>query len=286
MGSTSYDDATEWEPEWTGGTWYGTTSGTHWTVNPREYADPRKHGPEYLARARRRVEEAAARAARGAGSAAHADEPVPREADEAAPAASDPAPAAASEQGPDAGPRPAGYASASRAAHRSGREGPAPQRATFEEPDRGGSGSGAAAVAAAAAAAASLPARVVAALLAWPPLGYLAALVVGEVTGCARFAAGCTDDASVVMWALQPLVIGILLLLPFVARPLAVGAIALVIAAVPTAAALSASAGNRGPTRETVGMFLAIVVMAYVVAAVGAATGKIPLPAWLRQPQD
>jgi hypothetical protein len=28
--------------------------GTYWTINPREYADPRKHGPEYLARARRR----------------------------------------------------------------------------------------------------------------------------------------------------------------------------------------------------------------------------------------
>ena len=30
-------------------------SGTYWTINPREYADPRKHGPEYLARARRAV---------------------------------------------------------------------------------------------------------------------------------------------------------------------------------------------------------------------------------------
>ena len=27
--------------------------GTYWTINPREYADPRKHGPEYQARARR-----------------------------------------------------------------------------------------------------------------------------------------------------------------------------------------------------------------------------------------
>jgi hypothetical protein len=30
--------------------WYGTTSGTYWTLNPKEYADPRKHGPEYQAR--------------------------------------------------------------------------------------------------------------------------------------------------------------------------------------------------------------------------------------------
>ena len=55
LGSTSYDgvDAGEFEPDWRGASWYGTTSGTYWTLNPKEYADPRKHGPEYQARARR-----------------------------------------------------------------------------------------------------------------------------------------------------------------------------------------------------------------------------------------
>jgi curved DNA-binding protein CbpA len=52
-GSTTYDDADEREPAWSGSAWYGPASGTYWTVNPREYADPRKHGPEYQARARR-----------------------------------------------------------------------------------------------------------------------------------------------------------------------------------------------------------------------------------------
>ena len=55
FGSTSYDgaDTGPFEPDWGGAGWYGTTSGTYWTVNPKEYADPRKHGPEYQARARR-----------------------------------------------------------------------------------------------------------------------------------------------------------------------------------------------------------------------------------------
>jgi hypothetical protein len=54
LGSTSYDDAEAvFEPGWGGASWYGPSSGTYWTVNPREYADPRKHGPEYQARARR-----------------------------------------------------------------------------------------------------------------------------------------------------------------------------------------------------------------------------------------
>ncbi len=56
LGSTSYDDAEEvFEPGWAGASWYGPASGTYWTLNPREYADPRKHGPEYQARARRPV---------------------------------------------------------------------------------------------------------------------------------------------------------------------------------------------------------------------------------------
>jgi curved DNA-binding protein CbpA len=54
-GSTSYEGADEepFEPGWSGATWYGASSGTYWTINPKEYADPRKHGPEYQARARR-----------------------------------------------------------------------------------------------------------------------------------------------------------------------------------------------------------------------------------------
>ena len=54
-GSTTYDGATEEEPAWDGAAWVGADSGTYWTVNPREYADPRKHGPEYRARGRRPV---------------------------------------------------------------------------------------------------------------------------------------------------------------------------------------------------------------------------------------
>jgi curved DNA-binding protein CbpA len=55
LGSTSYDEAAAapFEPPWDGGDWYGASMGTYWTLNPREYADPRKHGPEYEARARR-----------------------------------------------------------------------------------------------------------------------------------------------------------------------------------------------------------------------------------------
>jgi curved DNA-binding protein CbpA len=54
-GSTTYDEAADGgrDPEWDGGAWYGPSLHTYWTINPREYADPRKHGPEYQERARR-----------------------------------------------------------------------------------------------------------------------------------------------------------------------------------------------------------------------------------------
>jgi len=55
MGSTSYDEARDAsDTSWAGASWYGPTSGEYWRVNPHEYADPRKHGPEYQSRARRR----------------------------------------------------------------------------------------------------------------------------------------------------------------------------------------------------------------------------------------
>jgi hypothetical protein len=53
-GSTTYDEAKQpLDPSWAGGEWYGASSGRYWTLNPREYADPRKHGPEYQERARK-----------------------------------------------------------------------------------------------------------------------------------------------------------------------------------------------------------------------------------------
>ncbi len=85
-GSTTYDEAAETplDPPWDGGAWYGPTSGTYWTINPREYADPRKHGPEYLARARRAAAQGAEEegpppspAAGPAGAASTEDPPDP-----------------------------------------------------------------------------------------------------------------------------------------------------------------------------------------------------------------
>jgi curved DNA-binding protein CbpA len=76
-GSTTYDEATQpLDPAWDGATWYGASSGRYWTLNPREYADPRKHGPEYQERARRAARLEAARRARMADAASPTTTPT------------------------------------------------------------------------------------------------------------------------------------------------------------------------------------------------------------------
>ena len=56
-GSTTYDGARpeDGDQPWDGAEWVGADSGTYWRVNPKEYADPRKHGAEYRARGKRPV---------------------------------------------------------------------------------------------------------------------------------------------------------------------------------------------------------------------------------------
>ncbi|HYM84763.1 MAG TPA: DnaJ domain-containing protein [Candidatus Dormibacteraeota bacterium] len=104
LSSTSYDDAAQEprHPEWQGSSWYGTSSGTYWTINPREYADPRKHGPEYQARARR-----AAEASGPETDGASPPEPAPRPPDPVSPLSPpDPAASAGASKPPEPAPAP------------------------------------------------------------------------------------------------------------------------------------------------------------------------------------
>src|SRR3954452_12278742 len=89
LGSTSYDGVEgPFEPDWRGASWYGTTSGTYWTLNPKEYADPRKHGPEYQARARRATRPPGGEPPPG-GDPATGTDPAPGRSDDPAPGDTD-----------------------------------------------------------------------------------------------------------------------------------------------------------------------------------------------------
>lgn len=261
MGSTSYDEARDpSDATWSGASWYGPSSGEYWIVNPREYADPRKHGPEYQQRARRLAGDEAAEAIGGSdatwaseqviGGLAGAGRGAPAApSPEAAPGSAASSPggsgrpgrtAAGTREAPRAGP-----AWAARAAEPAAGVGArwdrlgdsAPDGVSMQDPGtQAGRWLGG-------------PAddpirRLGLALVAWPPIGLAAAAVIGDVTGCSLYAAECTGSEPLLPWLAQAAILGLLLLLPPVTRLLAAGAVAVLLALVPITAFLVAVGGT------------------------------------------
>ena len=297
LGSTSYDgaDGGPFEPDWGGASWYGTTSGTYWTINPKEYADPRKHGPEYQARARR----AAAGRRSGTGDGTIREETStagqPPEVDERTPPK-------ATRRGPPPAPR----ASADPSAQGRVPDEPAPTHTTSSwwRSTAGPTGSPLGAEAASerpqprpsgggrppgidaagppppppdlAAAATDLGRaltdertaygrwRLVQALVGWLPIVFGLAWLIGEVTGCGRFSATCDGGVSALTPVLAIGALVVLLLVPPLAALAAAGAVALVVAAVPTTLLLSATgeAANIESRNALLGVVLVVAWMA------------------------
>jgi hypothetical protein len=292
-GSTSYDDAVHepFEPDWAGSSWYGQSSGTYWTINPREYADPRKHGPEYQARARR-----AAQAAGTAPDTGSADEDpdggqgaedgswteerpgawswTEGQAPERDPAAPYTATGSAARpyRGGNAKRQPRsngpGIGDQDRSRH------PGDVRAPHSHPS---SHSGASGWTASARdldwrgtsrpdpesgilglhdvaeriqyGPASPRGRLVLALAGWPPIGMIAALAIGELSGCARFAASCESVSAASSWIAlaQVAILAVLLLVTPLARVAAFGSMAILLAALPVVAFLTATGATYAP---------------------------------------
>ncbi len=290
FGSTTYgevrdpaDPAEPADPAWEGASWYGPSSGEYWRINPREYADPRKHGPEYQARAAERAARSGARAEsravgddgkaapgtagpRGAeprtaepGSADHHGQAARthRARTEAATgvdaqraARGGRARATASAQRATEARAAAARAASSRAAEAAAAATSAPPR--YDETNGYDTVAAPAALWAFPSGLARLDAgpfrRIGLALIAWPPLGIGAAAVIGEATGCAAFSATCTSTAQLYPWAAQAAIIAVLAIVPAIARLLAGGTAAVIVLAFPAAAALSASGANYDRT--------------------------------------
>jgi hypothetical protein len=110
--------------------------------------------------------------------------------------------------------------------------------------------------------------RVILALLAWPPIGFAAASLLDAITGCAVFSPGCTQTASMLSVAAQPLIVAALVLLPVLAAAAAFATVATLLVTLPMAAALSALLGpdvgmGRGVLVVTaIGTYLAAFVAA------------------------
>jgi len=292
IGSTSYDGTENepFEPGWSGATWYGAASGTYWTINPKEYADPRKHGPEYLARANRKLSgagEGPAQPPEGA-----PEPPTDPPPDRPGQPPTDPPPAARPANR-EAGPTVGGAAGSSGAGADSalpGRPAAAPPPAAaplpahdiptesvagpparraldldLVSPDRmTGSWRG----------------RILLAVLAWFPIGLAIFGIHGQLTGCAQFLAQCTEPVAWSVWIPQALVFGLLLLSPRLSWIGGAASLGLLIVAVPLAGLLTSISGGRPPSNNAAEVLVGAMSVGWLAGVVLSLSGRIPLPPW------
>ncbi len=305
-GSTTYDEAAELplDPEWDGGAWYGPSSGTYWTLNPREYADPRKHGPEYQARARRAAQAQrsglAEDPADGGGDAAAGQTPG---ADTAPDGEHGPGPAPTTESAGEA-PR-WGWtggggtttdggtewgtgqwhyddAAAQPAPGERRRDGPQPAGAEAADASRDGArdwGADDAAPDLESLARRLSPRsllrlarrpdrrwRLLLALAGWPPIGWAVGTLTAQATACAPAAPGCIESLQVLPVLFQPLVIAGLFLVPPAAAVAAFAGLVTVAVALPAAAILSlVGAADGSSTSPVLGVLAAVAYGAALV---------------------
>jgi hypothetical protein len=111
--------------------------------------------------------------------------------------------------------------------------------------------------------------RLALALAGWPPIGLAIALAFGELTGCARFAATCasTSSFSSSVLAAQVVVLALLLLIPQLARIAAFGSLAVLLAALPIVAFLTAAGATYDPEPGTAAL-LALLSVAWGIGVV------------------
>lgn len=248
LGSTSYDDAEELgEPGWSGASWYGPASGTYWTVNPKEYADPRKHGPEYQARARRRaVPGSGASPPMGSVPGSGASPPTDSTPRGDGPAAD---PARVDDDGATGARASAPDAAGERA------EAPGVRRRRQTRLS-------------------SMPPppwpRAALALLGWLPIGAAAAAMVGLPAGL------------VATLPVQVMGLVVLAVAPRAAWAAAGGAAALVFLALPIVAVVAALGGEPGPGRAAPPVAVGLALLAWAGGAVAAASDRVVAYPWRR----
>ncbi len=315
LGSTSYDDVASGplDANWEGAGWYGATSGTYWTLNPKEYADPRKHGPEYAARARRVREAREARDAGGRGPTptsrsapadgrgAGEDDGAPNRA-EGGPRARTRATASERPWPPRADWHGARTRGSSRGWDWAGSLPPVGDGAAGTRPPQGDDrqtrrwdvpvpdrdrdsgradpGADRQFAGGQAASARRWTDRLFPALLGWPPIGFAIVAVAGQLTGCDRYAAACSANVrepfGILTWAVQLAVVAILVAAPTVARLAASGTLALLAAAAPAAFLFAASGGTRDEV-SAANALAVVLVVAWLAGLALAATGRLDL---------
>ena len=109
------------------------------------------------------------------------------------------------------------------------------------------------------------------ALVAWPPIGLAAAATIGDLTGCTTYSADCAGSDTLLPWLAQAAILGLLLLLPPLARLFVGGTIGVLLALVPVTAVLLVVGGGGAPQPAFVLSIL--LAVAWLIGVAWAARG-------------
>jgi hypothetical protein len=122
--------------------------------------------------------------------------------------------------------------------------------------------------------------RVARAIIGWLPIALGVGWVVGELTGCGRFAATCDGASEPFVLLLQVAALGVLLLVPALASVATMAALALFAAAVIAALILSAtgSAADGDSRRAALGAVLLVAWLVGLAIAVMRRIRALPSP--------
>jgi curved DNA-binding protein CbpA len=310
IGSTSYDGADKepFDPAWEGATWYGAGSGTYWTLNPKEYADPRKHGPEYQARSKRGIGyrpgdpadqgDQASEVSDAADGFQPTDAPDgkdrPDPTDNAGAASGRQAARSAVPPGDDLAARAARHprmppAPAPGPSSLDDRPWPGPARArrppppprppvdtaarasvarSFEPPSTVGRR-----------AAATLPERIGWAVLGWIPMAIGLAALSDGLPACSGVAMICSDPLTAGVWLVDLLVLGLLIGIPRLSWVAAVGSLAFFIVGLLATPVLLVLGGAR-TTSGTAAALTVVLIVAWLGGVILAAVGRAGRPPW------
>jgi hypothetical protein len=112
--------------------------------------------------------------------------------------------------------------------------------------------------------------RLARAVLGWLPVAFGTSWLIGEITGCGRFAATCDGATDPIVLILQVAELLLFLALPVVASVAAMGAITLFVAAIGAAFIISATgdAADSGSRRVALGAVLLLAWLTGVAIAV------------------
>ena len=116
------------------------------------------------------------------------------------------------------------------------------------------------------------------ALIGWLPIAFGVSWLVGEITGCGRFAATCEGFADPLILVIQVVALAVLLLFPTIASVAAMGSVALLCAAVVAALILSAAgeAADGDARRSALGAVLLVAWLVGVAVAVARRVRTLP----------